>query len=500
MVHQRFRNTWLTAVGGAALLALGTVGCGAYEPEPEYPQYEYAPPPPARAPSDDLLAQNMGNMGPNVPGGAEMGPGGGAGAPMGQGPEVAIGEGQTDEYSDTDPSALNEFKPALEGHGQWVDDATYGTVWVPSQAEVGTDFQPYSTAGHWTYDDSQDYVWVSDYSWGWAPFHYGRWANVGPYGWSWIPGRQYSGAWVSWRVGPAGYGYVGWGPMAPDWYWYHGTAVGWSFGYYHPYDHYVYCDRGHLYDHGIGRYAVGGPAARQYYEHTVAYAPPARVAANPSVAGNGRVAAQPTVGGRRGPSPNEMGIGRDAVASPPATNQGLNQARAMSTPSSAVAHGAQAPFRTASTNSGQSTGGFAAGSRGPASTAMTNGAGSPAFRQNGNAQAGSAFASRSTPITRNPTAPSNSAPAFRPSTSTYTPGRVYSPSASASAPRASAPAFRSSQSYAPSYSRSSSPSSFSHASAPSMHSSSSGSSSAPHSSGRSGGGGGGGGHSGGHRR
>lgn len=483
-------TTWLTVVGGTALLALGTVGCGAYEPEPEYPQYEYAPPPPPRAVSDDVLAQQQ--MGPNVPNEQEMG----------TGQEVAIGEGKGDEYSDTDPSALNEFKPALEGHGQWVDDATYGTVWVPNSAEVGTDFQPYATAGHWTYDDTSDYVWVSDYSWGWAPFHYGRWAYVGPYGWSWIPGRVYSGAWVSWRVGPAGYGYIGWGPMAPDWYWYHGTAVGWSFGYYHPYDHYCYAPRGNFYAHDVGRYAVGGPAGRPYYEHTVAYAPPARVGANPTV--NGRVAASPTV--NRGPTPNEMGIGRDAVVAPPAQNQGLNQARAMATPSTATARGAAAPFRTA-TNT-QSTGGFAAGSRGPASTAMTNGQGAPAFRQNGSAQAGSAFASRSTPVTRNPTAPSNSTPAFHPSsTASHSVGTSTAPSSrgftgQAAAPRASAPAFRSSGSSIQSYSHST-PSYTQHASAPSMHQSysgSSGSSSHSSSSGRSGGGGGGGHSSGGHRR
>ena len=166
---------------------------------------------------------------------------------MGTGPEVAIGEGKADEYSDTDPSALNEFKPALEGHGQWVDDATYGTVWVPepSRRRFRHGFcSRTKRRGHWTYERRhRPYVWVSDYSWGWAPFRYAgaAWRTSGRlYGWSWIPGRVYSGAWVSWRVGPAGDGYVGWGPMAPDWYWYHGTAVGWSFGYYHPYDHYCY--------------------------------------------------------------------------------------------------------------------------------------------------------------------------------------------------------------------------------------------------------------------
>ena len=431
--------TWLAAVGAACLAALGTTGCGAcYEPGARVPAIRVRAA--ASSPRDHGGRHRGAKRAAQRPVGA------GDGAPVRR---VAIGETQADEYSDTDPSALSEFKPALEGHGQWVDDATYGTVWVPSQAEVGTDFQPYETAGHWTYSDDTDYVWVSDYSWGWAPFHYGRWANVGPYGWSWIPGRVYSGAWVSWRVGPAGYGYVGWGPMAPDWYWYHGAAVGWSFGFYHPYDHYVYCPRGYLYDHQLGHYAVGGAAGRGYYEHTVPYAGAGagRVAANPSVSGNGRVAATPTVG-RRGPSPGEMGIGREAVVAPPASNQGLTQARAMATPSTATAHGAAAPFRTASAGS------FNGSARSPGSTAMVpGGAARPRFVKMAALKRGSAFASRSTPVTRNPTAPSNSAPAVRSSQAyraagTSAPSRSFSGS-SASAPRSSAPAFRSS---APSYS------------------------------------------------
>jgi len=79
----------------------------------------------------------------------------------------------------------------LDPYGNWVEDATYGTAWVPSPTVVGDDFTPYQTAGHWAYDD--DYVWVSEYSWGWAPFHYGRWVYVGGVGWEWIPGRTYAG-------------------------------------------------------------------------------------------------------------------------------------------------------------------------------------------------------------------------------------------------------------------------------------------------------------------
>ncbi len=134
------------ALGLAALLASASVGCGAWEPEPEYPQYQYAAPAPAR--SAELAAEDAARAKEEA-----------------EAREVVVGEDETasaDEYTDTDPSALTEFKPVLENHGAWVDDSTYGTVWVPASTEVGTDFQPYVTAGHWTYSDSTDYVWVSD--------------------------------------------------------------------------------------------------------------------------------------------------------------------------------------------------------------------------------------------------------------------------------------------------------------------------------------------------
>ena len=77
------------------------------------------------------------------------------------------------------------------------------------------------TEGSWAYDN--DYVWLSNYEWGWVPFHYGRWAWVDGR-WGWVPGRVYAGAWVTWRTGPEGYGYVGWGPMAPTFGWQGGVA------------------------------------------------------------------------------------------------------------------------------------------------------------------------------------------------------------------------------------------------------------------------------------
>src|SRR5690606_5069343 len=55
-------------------------------------------------------------------------------------------------------------------------------------------------------------TWVSNYDWGWAPFHYGRWVYNDYYGWAWGPGYEWGPAWVSWRSGG---GYYGWAPLGP---------------------------------------------------------------------------------------------------------------------------------------------------------------------------------------------------------------------------------------------------------------------------------------------
>lgn len=100
------------------------------------------------------------------------------------------------------------FYDELSPYGQWMQNPEYGQVWVPN---AGQDFQPYGTAGHW---DMTDYgnTWVSDYPWGWAPFHYGRWTMDPRWGWSWIPGYEWGPAWVGWRTGG---GYYGWAPLGP---------------------------------------------------------------------------------------------------------------------------------------------------------------------------------------------------------------------------------------------------------------------------------------------
>lgn len=168
--------------------------------------------------------------------------------PIQQASDVTVEE---DEYVDTDPSALTDFREPLAPHGAWVEDPTYGTVWVPSATVVGADFAPYQTAGHWAMTEDEEWVWVSDYEWGYIPFHYGRWVWISGRGWSWIPGRTYAPSWVIWRV--SDYGYIGWAPMPPAYYWSGGSAVGlWVV----PPAPYVFVSTHHVFHHHVHTHII----------------------------------------------------------------------------------------------------------------------------------------------------------------------------------------------------------------------------------------------------
>ncbi len=123
------------------------------------------------------------------------------------GPDNDIAQTYDDGY---DPQAYTQFQDALAPYGTWSSDDSYGEVWTPASAIVGGDFLPYATAGHWVRSE-YGWTWVSDWNWGWAPFHYGRWI-VRDARWSWVPGTMWGPAWVAWR---SGNGYVGWAPLPP---------------------------------------------------------------------------------------------------------------------------------------------------------------------------------------------------------------------------------------------------------------------------------------------
>ncbi|MGO8994134.1 MAG: DUF6600 domain-containing protein [Polyangiaceae bacterium] len=250
--------------------------------------------------------------------------------------DVAVGE-EGDEYADTDPSALSDFRGTLDPYGSWVDDPNFGTVWTPDPSVVGNDFAPYVTGGRWTYDDAQNWVWVSDYDWGWAPFHYGRWAYLGS-SWGWIPGRQYAGAWVSWRQGYPGYDYLGWAPLPPRWGWRNGAAFGLGFNVRAPY---VFCGTHDVFSTGLGGHLVTGAQVPVVGQHTGVYGG-ASGGAN-GATGNGRVAAHPTVG----PPPSSVGISPGEIAHTPTNNRGVMHAQQFARPSTAQGLGAHVAVASA---------------------------------------------------------------------------------------------------------------------------------------------------------
>ena len=62
------------------------------------------------------------------------------------------------------------------------------------------------------------YTWVSDESWGWIPYHHGRWTRKGDLGWVWVPAASpvFKPGDVYWLYNAK---LAGWGPLAPaeDW-------------------------------------------------------------------------------------------------------------------------------------------------------------------------------------------------------------------------------------------------------------------------------------------
>jgi hypothetical protein len=119
----------------------------------------------------------------------------------------------------------------LDDNGGWRPVPGYGMVWFPHSAAGG--WAPYHY-GHWAYIAPWGYTWVDDAPWGFAPFHYGRWINAGG-GWGWVPCPPrpvvagpvyiqpvYAPALVAWIGGPhfgigiavGGVG-VGWFPLGP---------------------------------------------------------------------------------------------------------------------------------------------------------------------------------------------------------------------------------------------------------------------------------------------
>ncbi len=107
--------------------------------------------------------------------------------------------------------SIDFFYDNLSG-GNWIDVEGYGYGWQPDLAVNDQNWRPYAD-GYWAYTDD-GWTWISYEDFGWATYHYGRWANLSDYGWLWFPGEDldWGPAWVSWRTGGD---YVGWAPLPP---------------------------------------------------------------------------------------------------------------------------------------------------------------------------------------------------------------------------------------------------------------------------------------------
>jgi len=115
----------------------------------------------------------------------------------------------------------------LDSYGSWVDDPAYGAVWYPNG--LPADWAPYRY-GTWQWIRPWGWTWIDRAPWGFAPFHYGRWALIGSR-WAWVPGRLgphpvYAPALVSFIAGAAsralGLGAgeaIAWYPLAPGEAW-----------------------------------------------------------------------------------------------------------------------------------------------------------------------------------------------------------------------------------------------------------------------------------------
>src|SRR5581483_11992510 len=113
----------------------------------------------------------------------------------------------------------------LDEYGYWGAYPDYGPVWFPRTVIIG--WAPYRF-GHWVWIEPWGWTWIDDAPWGFAPFHYGRWALFGGV-WGWVPGpvrirAVYAPALVVFIGGGPGYRYyfgvggglgVAWFPLGP---------------------------------------------------------------------------------------------------------------------------------------------------------------------------------------------------------------------------------------------------------------------------------------------
>jgi hypothetical protein len=171
----------------------------------------------------------------------------------------------------TPPEDAREFYDALSPYGSWLDVAGYGWCWQPSVVVVNSGWRPYCDNGEWLWSDCGWY-WHSYYSWGWAPFHYGRWFCHANRGWLWCPDRVWGPSWVCWRNSA---NWCGWAPLPPGAHFiaghgwrFHGAHVGIDFGFGLGAAHFTFVAHDRFGDRHVGTHALRGGDANNAFHHT----------------------------------------------------------------------------------------------------------------------------------------------------------------------------------------------------------------------------------------
>ncbi|MEI6474586.1 MAG: DUF6600 domain-containing protein [Planctomycetota bacterium] len=105
---------------------------------------------------------------------------------------------------------VQQMMTDLNNYGTWIPDREWGWVWQPRGVLPG--WRPYAH-GQWLVAEGFGMYWQSYEPFGWAVYHYGRWAWWGGNrGWVWIPDKTWGPGYVNWAYGE---GYMAWTPMEP---------------------------------------------------------------------------------------------------------------------------------------------------------------------------------------------------------------------------------------------------------------------------------------------
>ena len=166
---------------------------------------------------------------------------------------------------------VNYFYNSLSPYGTWVDVEGYGRCWRPTVVVANAGWQPYCDHGHWVLTDD-GWFWISDYSWGWATFHYGRWFHHDHFGWCWVPDTVWGPSWVTWRYSDD---YCGWAPLPPRCvyregvgFFYNGVAVGVGFDFGFNVSCFTFVPTRNFCDPHPRRYRVENREATQIFSRT----------------------------------------------------------------------------------------------------------------------------------------------------------------------------------------------------------------------------------------